>query len=70
VLSSLVIIGLFGFAIWSAAQVSAIRQDTPVDPSLIPISNLMLTVSPEADPILETPVPADTPLPPQIAALI
>jgi cytoskeleton protein RodZ len=47
VISSLVIIGLFGFAVWSAAQVSAIQQDTPAEPSLIAISNLMLTVSPE-----------------------
>jgi cytoskeleton protein RodZ len=70
VLGSLVIISLFGFAIWSAAQVSAIRDETEAEPSLIPISNLMLTVSPEAETVFDTPLPAATQLPPELAALV
>jgi cytoskeleton protein RodZ len=70
ILGSLVIIGLFGFGLWAAAQVSAVGQDTPAEPSLIPISNLMLTVSPEVETIVETPVRSATPLPQQLAALV
>jgi cytoskeleton protein RodZ len=69
VIGSMVIIGLFGFAVWSAAQVSAIQQDTPAEPSLIAISNLMLTVSPEAGESVPTPLPTSTPEPQQFAAL-
>jgi cytoskeletal protein RodZ len=68
-LSSLIIISLFAFAIWSAAQVSAIREDIPADPSLIPISNLMLTVSPVADIVVPTATPAATRLPQQLAGI-
>jgi cytoskeleton protein RodZ len=69
VVSSLVILGLFGFAIWSAAQVSAIQQDAPPEPSLIAISNLMLTVSPQPEAIAATPQLIATPEPLQFAAI-
>jgi cytoskeleton protein RodZ len=69
VIGSMVIIALFGFAIWSAAQVSAIQQDTPAEPSLIAISNLMLTVSPAAGDSIPTPLPTSTPEPQQFAAV-
>jgi cytoskeleton protein RodZ len=70
IIGSLVIIGLFGFGLWAAVQVSAVRQDTPAEPSLIPISNLMLTVSPEVETVVETPARSATLLPQQLAALV
>jgi cytoskeleton protein RodZ len=68
VISSLVIISLFGFAIWSAAQVSAIQQDTPPEPSLIAISNLMLTVSPQPEDEIAPQQRSATPEPQQLSA--
>jgi cytoskeleton protein RodZ len=68
VISSLVIISLFGFAIWSVAQVSAIQQDMAPEPSLIAISNLMLTVSPQPEGEIAPQQSSATPEPPQLAA--
>ncbi len=56
IIGGAVIVFLFGFAIWGASQISAIRQeDASVnagEATLEPVTNIMLTVSPAPD---ETP---------------